>query len=128
MTEVREKKMTKAMMFEAVRDVIVESDAVEKDMMVEFIDKQLEQLAAKAEKAKERAAQKKSDGDELRAVVKAVLTDELQPIDAIVAQIDGEDVTKAKITARLTQLVKTGEAAKEQVKDGSRKIMAYKLA
>ena len=128
MTEVREKKMTKAMMFEAVRDVIAASDAVEKDEMIDFIDAQLTQLAAKAEKAKARAAEKKAIGDELREVVKQVLTEELQTIDAIVAQIAGEDVTKAKVTARLTQLVKTGEAAKEQVKDGSRKVMAYKLA
>ena len=128
MTEVREKKMTKAMMFEAVRDVIAASDAVEKDMMVDFIDKQLEQLAAKAEKAKARAAEKKVAGDELREVVKSVLTDEFQTIDAITAQIVGEDVTKAKVTARLTQLIKSEEAVKEQVKAGSRKVMAYKLA
>ena len=128
MTEVREKKMTKAMMFEAVRDVIAASDAAEKDAMIDFIDKQMEQLAAKAEKAKARAAEKKVAGDELRAVIKQVLTNDFQTIDAITAQIAGEDVTKAKVTARLTQLIKTGEAVKEQVKAGSRKVMAYKLA
>lgn len=128
MTEVKEKKVTKAMMFEAVRDVIAASDADEKDAMIDFIDKQLEQLAAKAEKARARAAEKKIAGDELREVVKSVLTENFQTIDAITAQIVGEDVTKAKVTARLTQLVKTEEAVKEQVKDGSRKVMAYKLA
>ena len=128
MTEVREKKMTKAMMFEAVREVVEASDAEMKAEMVEFIDKQMEQLAAKAEKAKARAAEKKVAGDELRAVIKQVLTDDFQTIDAITAQIAGEDVTKAKVTARLTQLIKSGEAVKEQVKAGSRKVMAYKLA
>lgn len=128
MTEVREKKVTKAMMFEAVREVVEASDAEMKIEMVEFIDKQLEQLAAKAEKAKARAAEKKVAGDELREVVKSVLTDEFQTIDAITAQIVGEDVTKAKVTARLTQLIKSEEAVKEQVKAGSRKVMAYKLA
>ena len=128
MTEVREKKVTKAMMFEAVREVVEASDAEMKTEMVEFIDKQLEQLAAKAEKAKARAAEKKVAGDELREVVKQVLTDEFQTIDAITAQIAGEDVTKAKVTARLTQLIKSEEAVKEQVKAGSRKVMAYKLA
>jgi flagellar biosynthesis/type III secretory pathway M-ring protein FliF/YscJ len=128
MTEAREKKVTKAMMFEAVREVVEASDAEMKAEMVEFIDKQLEQLAAKAEKAKARAAEKKVAGDELREVVKSVLTDEFQTIDAITAQIVGEDVTKAKVTARLTQLIKSEEAVKEQVKAGSRKVMAYKLA
>lgn len=128
MTEVREKKVTKAMMFEAVREVVEASDAENKVEMIDFIDKQLEQLAAKAEKARARAAEKKVAGDELREVVKSVLTENFQTIDAITAQIVGEDVTKAKVTARLTQLVKTGDAVKEQIKDGSRKVMAYRLS
>lgn len=119
-------KMTKAMWFEAIKEVIVASDAEQKAEMVEFIDVQLEQLAKKAEKAKERAATKKAEGDELRAAVKACLTDEFQPIDEIVAKIAGEDVTKAKVTARLTQLVKAEEAVKEQIKVGERKVMGYK--
>jgi hypothetical protein len=121
-------KMTKAMWFEQVKAVVEASDAEQKAEMVEFIDAQMAALAAKAEKAKERAAAKKAEGDELRAVVKACLTDEFQAIDDIVAKIEGEDVTKAKVTARLTQLVKTEEAVKEQVKVGDRKVMAYKLA
>lgn len=119
-------KMTKAMWFEAIKEVIVASDAEQRDEMVEFIDAQMEQLAKKAEKAKERAATKKAEGDELRAVVKSVLTNEFQAIDDIVAQIAGEDVTKAKVTARLTQLVNAEEAVKEQIKVGERKVMGYK--
>lgn len=119
-------KMTKAMWFEAIKAVIEASEAEQKDEMVEFIDAQVELLAKKADKAKERAAAKKVEGDELREVVKSVLTDEFQTIDAIVNQIEGEDVTKAKITARLTQLFKAGLAEKEPVKDGERKVMAYR--
>ena len=120
-------KMTKAMWFEEIKAVVEASDVEAKAEMVEFIDAEMALLAAKAEKAKERAAAKKVEGDELREVVKAVLTDEFQAIDAIVAQIDGEDVTKAKVTARLTQLVKAEMAEKEQVKVGDRKVMAYRL-
>ena len=119
-------KMTKAMWFEEIKAVVEASDVEAKAEMVEFIDAEMARLAAKAEKAKERAAAKKVEGDELREVVKAVLTDEFQAIDAIVAQIDGEDVTKAKVTARLTQLVKAGMAEKDQIKVGDRKVMAYK--
>lgn len=120
-------KMTKAMWFEEIKAVVETSGAEHAAEMVEFIDAEMARLAAKAEKAKERAAAKKVEGDELREVVKAVLTDEFQAIDAIVAQIDGEDVTKAKVTARLTQLVKAEMAEKEQVKVGDRKVMAYRL-
>ena len=68
-------KMTKAMRFEQVKAVIEASDVEQKDEMIEFIDAQIAVLAAKAEKAKERAAARKAEGDELRAVVKACLTD-----------------------------------------------------
>lgn len=121
-------KMTKAMWFEEIKAVVAESEHEKADEMVKFIDAQLELLAAKAMKAKERAAEKKAEGDELREVVKSVLTDEFQPIDDIVARIAGEDVTKAKVTARLTQLVKAEVAVKDSVKVGERKVMAYKLA
>jgi poly-gamma-glutamate capsule biosynthesis protein CapA/YwtB (metallophosphatase superfamily) len=121
-------KMTKAMWFEEIKAVIAESDAEQKEEMMEFIDKQVELLEAKAEKAKERAAAKKEQGDALREVVQAVLTEELQTIDAIAAQIEGEDVTKAKVTARLSQLVKAEIAVKETVTEDKRKLAAYKLA
>lgn len=121
-----EVKMTKAMWFEAIKAVVEASEAEQKDEMVAFIDAQVELLAKKADKAKERAAAKKVEGDELREVVQSVLTEELQTIDAIVDKIDGEDVTKAKITARLTQLVKAGLAEKEAIKAGDRKVMAYR--
>ena len=120
-------KMTKTMWFEEIKAVVEASDVENKEEMLAFIDAQVEQLAKKAEKAKERAATKKVEGDELREVVKSVLTEELQSIDDIVAQIAGEDVTKAKVTARLTQLVKAEVADKEQMKVGDRKVMGYKL-
>ena len=122
-----EVKMTKAMWFEAIKALVEASDAEQKDEMVEFIDAQVEALAKKAEKAKERAAAKKVKGDELREVVRTILTDEPQAIDDIVAQIEGKDVTKAKVTARLTQLVKAELAEKDQIKVGDRKVMAYRL-
>ena len=120
-------KMTKAMWLEEIKGVIEGSDYERKDEAMEFIDKQLEALAAKAAKAKERAAEKKADGDELRAAVESILTEVPQTIDDIVAQIEGEDITKAKVTARLTALVKAEVAKKEAVKVGSRKVMVYSI-
>ena len=120
-------KITKVDMFNAIADFIANTDWERKDEAIEFIEKQIDQLKAKAEKAKSRAEEKKIEGDELREAVANALTNEPQTIDAItdiVAEIF--DVTKAKVTARLTQLVKLGEATKEQVKIDSRKIMVYK--
>lgn len=121
-------KMTKAMWYEELKGIVAGSDYEQKDEAIEFIDKQIEQLTAKAEKAKARAAEKKADGDELREAVYAVLTDQLQTIDEITAQVDFEDVTKAKVTARLTQLTKAEMATKDTVKtEDGRRITAYKL-
>ena len=121
-------KMTKAMWFEEIKAVVEASDYERKDEAIEFIDKQLELIASKAEKARERAAKTKAEGDELREAVRAALTDEFQTIDDIVAQIAEEGVTKAKVTARLTQLVKAEMAEKDQIKaDDGRKVMAYRL-
>ena len=120
-------KMTKAMWLEEIKGVVEAADYENKEGAIEFINKQIETLAAKAEKAKEKAAKAKAEGDELRAIVEGILTADAQPIDDIVAQIKSEDVTKAKVTARLTALVNAGIAKKEPVKVGSRKVMAYSL-
>lgn len=124
-----ETKMTKKDWFEVIKGIVEASDNENAAGAVEFIDKQMELLAAKAEKAKERAAKTKAEGDEMRAAVQAVLTEELQTIDEITAQVEGEEITKAKVTARLTQLVKAEVATKDTVKTAdNRKVTAYKLA
>ena len=123
-----EKKITKKEYFEMVAEIVEGSGAENKEELMEFINKQVEALDKKAAKAKERAAEKKAEGDELRAKVEAVLTDEVQVIDEIVDAIGEEDVTRNKVVARLTQLVKAGIAVKEEVKNGSKKVMGYRLA
>lgn len=122
-------KMTKVMWFDEIKAVIENSEYENKEGALEFMDKQVELITSKAAKAKERAEKAKAKGDEMREAVKAVLTEEFQTIDAITAQVEGEEITKAKVTARLTQLVKAGVAEKDQIKEegSSRKVMAYRL-
>lgn len=124
-----EKKMTKKDYYEMLKATVEGIEVENKEDLLTFIDRELELIENKSVKAKERAAEKRAEGDELRAAVKSILTTENQTIDEIFGQIEGEDLTRAKIVARLTQLVKTGEAKKEEVKseDGKR-IMVYALA
>lgn len=123
-----EKKMTKKDYYTLIKEKVEETNIEEKDELIEFINKQISQIEAKAEKAKIRAIEKQKAGDELRDKVKSILTNELQTADAIVAQIDDEDVTKAKVIARLTQLVKNGDAEKEDVKtEDGKSVKAYKI-
>ena len=123
------KKVTKKENYEMLLEIVENSNSEIKAELVEFITKQINSIDAKAAKAKEKAAEKRVEGDELRAAVKSVLTEELQTAETILSQIEGEELTKAKIVARLTQLVKNGEASKEEVKtEEGKKVMAYKLA
>ena len=123
-----EKKMTKKDYYTLIKEKVEETDIERKDELIEFINKQISQIEAKAEKAKIRAIEKQKAGDELRDKVKSILTNELQTADAITAQIDDEDITKAKVIARLTQLVKNGDAEKEDVKtEDGRSVKAYKI-
>ena len=123
-----EKKITKRDYYEMLKEIVLNANVEGATELVEFIDKQVSLIDSKAEKAKARNAEKKANGDELREAVQNVLTNEFQTIDAIVSQIEGEEITKAKITARLTSLVKNGIAEKTDVKDDEgRKLKAYKL-
>jgi Fic family protein len=120
-------KMTKKDWYELIKGIVAESEAEQKAEMIDFIDAQLDQLVKKAEKAKERAGKVKEEGDELRELVASLLTLDFQTADALTAQIEGEGITKAKVTARLTQLVKAGVAMKEVMKaEDGRKVMHYR--
>ena len=127
-------KMTKVEMFENIRGYLNGNEmSCSVDEAVEFIDKQIEQLEAKAAKAKYRAAAKRADGDALREMVFQCVDAKPKTIDEITADVidiakDTSDITKAKVTARLTQLVKNGSVVKEQTKIGTRKIMTYARA
>ena len=124
-----ETKVTKKEMFEMIKAALAENKDV-----VDFCDKEIASLDRKAAKAKERAAEKKAEGDELTAVVESVLTNELTTIADITAKIDGPDVTVHKVSYRLGQLAKNGKAVKAEISVGggdgvkARRVMAYMKA
>lgn len=106
------------------------------DGIAEFVNHEVELLEAKAASAAKRAAAKRAAGDELREMVLNTLSDtEFMTIDDIVAAIGNPDVTKNKVTARLTQLgdrglgvvEKTQVTVEPSIEGGkSRKVSAYK--
>lgn len=124
-------KMTKRDYFNAILNAIASMESVDGVAVADvqaFINARIAELDKKAESAKKSAAKKRAAGDELRAQVEVTLTDELQTIDAITSQIEGEEITRAKVQARLSQLVKAGVAVKDDVEDGKRKVKGYRLA
>lgn len=126
-----EKKLTKKEILAAIKTAVAdmsEVGGVPTATVIEFIDTTIDQIDAKAVKAKERAAGKKAEGDALREEVFSHVTNEWQTADAITALVVGEDITKAKVVARLTQLVKADMVEKEQQKVGDAKLMCYRVA
>ena len=126
-----EVKITKAMVLEVigknVENMTFDGDVTAEDVTA-FVETTLAQIAAKAEKNKERAAAKRQAGDELRAQVLGFVTEEWQTRDEIAANFEDEDVTTAKVGARLTQLVADGSVVKEKQKIDGKDKMVYALA
>lgn len=126
-----EVKITKAMVLEVigknVKNMTFDGDVTAEDVTA-FVETTLAQIAAKAEKNKERAAAKRQAGDELRAKVLGFVTEEWQTRDEITANFEDEDVTPAKVGARLTQLVADGVVVKEKQRVDGKDKMFYALA
>lgn len=117
-------KMTKKEKFALIAELVADNAE-----LVDFCNDEIAKLDAKAEKAKAKAAEKKAAGDELYAAVVDCLTADAQTAEAILEQIEGEDLTVAKIRARLSQAVKNGVANKESIKvDGGKSKVHYTLA
>ena len=121
-------KMTKIECFEQLAGIVEASDVENKEDILKFIQGSIETLENRKKAAQERAEKKKNEPDELAEAIKAVLSEELQTADDIAAQIEGEDVTKQKVVARLTKMVNAGIVRKDSVKtDDKRKVMGYAL-
>ena len=134
-----EKKITKREVLVAVANGVQTGDynGVTVEDIVAFCENEVALLDKKALKAKERAAEKRAAGDELKAAVKDALTDEFVTRDVVAARVAetyGEDATIAKVGYRLTVLVNEGVAESTDLKiageDGgkTRTVKGYKLA
>lgn len=130
-----ENKMTKMEKFQAIEEILGNVDGDNIDMLIEFVQGEQAALARKATKAKEKAAEKKTEIDDLGNAVLAVVTGEPKTRDEIfeAVEFDGEEISVAKIGARLTRLVELGKVQKSEVKavtaSGKKTTrMAYALA
>lgn len=133
-----EKKITNRQVLEAIAKAVAKDAEIEisdgvvvtGEEVVAYAEKAVAQLDAKSEKAKERAAAKKAEGDKLKDAVKDAITDEYQGVADILEKVaDFPEVTKAKVIARITQLVKAGVVEKEIAKNAdNKKVTVYRLA
>ena len=92
--------------------------SIDAETLVAFGEKKLAQLDKRNEKAKERAAAKRAEGDELLNVVFSFVGDEAKTRGQITAEMvaAGYDVTEGKVGARLNKLVAGEQIAKAKGK------------
>lgn len=102
--------------------------------VIAFCEHEIELLDKKTAKAKERAAAKKAEGDELTEQIYNVLSsDEFMTIPEIVKALGDEDVSAQKASYRLRSLVEANRAEKTEItvagSDGGKasKRVAYRL-
>jgi hypothetical protein len=129
-------KITKREMFEAIKETFeTGSCQFDAETVMAFCDKEIASLDAKAVKAKERAAAKRAEADELMTQVREALTDEFQTIAdiaSVVVEVNPE-ATVSKVQYRLTKLVEANVAEKAQMTipatetSKARRVQGYKL-
>ena len=122
-----EKKMTKKEMFGLLLELLETAEVAERDELKNFVAHEIEMIENKAEKAK--TYKRKKTADVLKEQIYTKLdVFEFRTIHDIVSDFNDADITAAKVSARLTSLVKEGLAVKEEIKIENRKLMGYKLA
>ena len=122
-----EKKMTKKEMFGLLLGLLETAEVAERDELKNFVAHEIEMIENKAEKAKTYKRKKAADVLKEQIYTKLDVL-EFRTIHDIVSDFDNPDITAAKVSARLTSLVKEGIAIKEEIKIENRKLMGYKLA
>lgn len=113
-----EKKTTKKEYFEAIKSAMLTGETpIDPAELAEFAQAQIDDLAKKAVKAKERAAEKRAENDELSDVIAECLSATFEPIADIVTRVAVQvpDVTVGKVTYRLAKLVENGMAQREMI-------------
>ena len=126
--------VTKRELYTAIREIFENTETsigdITPDMVIEFCDKEIATLDRRAEKARENAAKRKAEGDDMTEAVYAALTDEFTTIAAITLATDFEDVTVGKVQYRLKTLVDSNRAEKQEItveENGkSRKAMGFR--
>ena len=122
-----EKKMTKKEMFGLLLGLLETAEVAERDELKNFVAHEIEMIENKAEKAKTYKRKKTADVLKEQIYTKLDIL-EFRTIHDIVSDFNDADITAAKVSARLTSLVKEGIAIKEEIKIENRKLMGYKLA
>lgn len=94
------------------------------------LDNTIAGIDKKAATAKEKAAEKKAAGDELRNQIEEIIKGADAPItpDEIASMLNIEGVTKSVVVAKVKPLVDLGRIVKDAKEVGGKKCVAYMAA
>lgn len=126
-------KITKTEKYEMIIAELTKTELTEEtSMLVDFCKTEIDALARKAAKAKERAAAKENEPDPIYDAVMSVLeateVGTYLTIPTILEEINDENLTPGKITPRLTIMAKNGIVDKKTVATSDkRKLNGYAL-
>lgn len=125
-------KMTKRDYFAGLAE-IVKTNLTEGEgqIYLDFIDRELALLDKRKENAQRRAEKKRAASDDLTEQIFDIIdaaSGELVDVEAIMENLDIPDITRNKVAARTTKLVKAGRIEKESIKVDGKKRMAYRVA
>lgn len=129
----KERKFTEKEKFAAIIE-LVETGAMTEvtgEEIKAFCEKKIESLEKKAAKAKETAAKKKTEIDQLAVLAEEALTDEFEVVATITERIDYPEVSPQKVVYRLNKLAEAGKIEKGEVTASaegqkSRKLVAFR--
>lgn len=123
--------MTKTEILNVIAETFAGIELECRDEVIAYCEKEQAAIVRKNEKARERAAEKRTAGDEMRGRIEEILAGAEEPmtVGAIVDALAPEyaDITPSKVIARMNQLVKAEKAGKEKVKTDGRTLVAYFL-
>ena len=109
-------KITKKDRFNSIKalcEAIGSMDGFDIEGIIAFCDKEVATMDARAEKSKERAAEKRALGDELQDAIYAVLTEEPMTREQILGLLDPAlDAKAGKVSFRLNVLADNGKVVK----------------
>lgn len=110
-------KITKRDFLNNIKTVFTtgESD-FEPEVMIAFAEKELAQLTHKADKARERAAAKRAEVDDLYGRIMEVLSEKPKTVAEIVIDLEDAEVTAGKVSYRCSKMAANGEITKTTVK------------
>lgn len=114
--------------------LIVGEDKLEipPEEIIEFCNKQINQLAASYAKAKDREAKRRAEGDELTKSLMSLMSETPKTINEIVEAFDDPDVTRGKVIYRMGKLAREGKVEKIELRETNennnrKRVSAYAL-